>query len=182
MVCGVAAGLAEYFDVNPMVVRAGWIVMACLSFGVAILGYIVLCIVLEDEEAAAAEPLGTGRAASRSERPRARAGLATETLSDEARVLFEVRRELGPEYEDELLDSFVDKVEEALKSRETHTRTRGDRSRNSIVPSALLGIGLATAAVSFGLLPWSAWVAACALLAVGAGAILLTRRAGDEGR
>jgi len=47
---------------------------------------------------------------------------------------------------------------------------------------ALLGIGLATAAVSFGLLHWSAWVAACALLTVGAGVILLSRRVGDGGR
>jgi hypothetical protein len=46
----------------------------------------------------------------------------------------------------------------------------------------VLDIGLATAAVSFGLLPWSAWVAACALLMVGAGIILLSRRAADEGR
>ena len=82
----------------------------------------------------------------------------------------------------DLIDSFVDKVEEALKSRETHARIRGERSRNSIVPSALLGIGLATAVVSFGLFPWSAWVAACALLTVGAGVIPLSRRVGDGGR
>ena len=36
-------------------------------------------------------------------------------LREEARILLEVRRELGPEYEDEQIDSFIEKVNTRLQ-------------------------------------------------------------------
>lgn len=50
---GVAGGLAEYFDVDPLLVRILIVVLA-LGFGVVIVGYILLAIWMpkpaEDEE------------------------------------------------------------------------------------------------------------------------------------
>ncbi|MDT7857677.1 PspC domain-containing protein [Rubrivirga sp. S365] len=49
-VSGVAAGMANYFGLDPTVVRIGWVVAAIFSQGAAILPYILLSMILPDEE------------------------------------------------------------------------------------------------------------------------------------
>jgi phage shock protein C len=44
-IAGVCAGLAEYFDLDPMIIRLCWI-LAVLFAGTGILAYIILWIVL----------------------------------------------------------------------------------------------------------------------------------------
>jgi hypothetical protein len=56
-------------------------------------------------------------------------------LNDEARRLLEVRRELGPEYEEQLVESFADKVEESMKGR----RAVQGRARSVDTSETLLG-------------------------------------------
>ncbi|MDA1240467.1 MAG: PspC domain-containing protein [Chloroflexi bacterium] len=53
MISGVAGGIAEYFDLDPVLVRVALVVLAFVSGGAAILGYIVAWIVM---------PEGDGRA------------------------------------------------------------------------------------------------------------------------
>lgn len=45
MLCGVCGGIAEYFDIDPTLVRVGWILFACLG-GSGILAYIAAAIVM----------------------------------------------------------------------------------------------------------------------------------------
>ncbi len=46
---GVCGGIAEYFDIDSTIVRLLFIVLALSSFGVAILAYVVLALVLAEE-------------------------------------------------------------------------------------------------------------------------------------
>ena len=45
MLLGVCAGIAEYFDIDPNVVRILW-VMFCLLGGSGILGYIIAAVIM----------------------------------------------------------------------------------------------------------------------------------------
>jgi len=45
MIAGVAGGLAEYFDIDPVLTRAGFVILT-LSGGLGILTYIVLWIIM----------------------------------------------------------------------------------------------------------------------------------------
>ncbi len=48
MLCGVCAGLAEYFDIDPTIVRVLWAVIS-LGYGIGILAYIVCAVVFPDK-------------------------------------------------------------------------------------------------------------------------------------
>ena len=45
MLCGVCGGIAEYFDLDPSMVRLGWIVFCALG-GSGVLAYIIAAIVI----------------------------------------------------------------------------------------------------------------------------------------
>lgn len=47
-VCGVCAGVAEYFDIDPTIVRIVWAV-AALGYGVGVLAYILCAIIFPDK-------------------------------------------------------------------------------------------------------------------------------------
>ena len=42
---GVAGGLAEFFDIDPVLVRVGWALLTVATVGIAALAYLVLVIV-----------------------------------------------------------------------------------------------------------------------------------------
>ena len=47
-ICGVCGGIAEYFDIDPTIVRLIWV--ACiLGAGTGILAYFIAAIVMDDE-------------------------------------------------------------------------------------------------------------------------------------
>ena len=48
MLCGVCTGLAEYFDIDPTIVRVLWAVVS-LGYGIDLLAYIVCAIVFPDK-------------------------------------------------------------------------------------------------------------------------------------
>ena len=48
ILCGVCAGLAEYFDIDPTIVRVLWAVVS-LGYGIGLLAYIVCAIVFPDK-------------------------------------------------------------------------------------------------------------------------------------
>ena len=184
ILCGVSGGLAEYFDVDPSLVRVGWIVLACFTFGAAGLAYLLLCAVLPYEQEVATEPSNTTYNPSRRGDPGPSVEVSNEELTREARVLLEIRKELGPDYDDELLDSFVEKAEEALKSRRFKTVRQTDasagRARAPVaLPLLIVGIGAAILLANFGSFSSLAWIVLCPLLLTGAGTIILLRRAGN---
>ena len=47
-VCGVCGGIADYFDIDPTIVRLIWAVFT-LAGGSGILAYIIAAIVMDDE-------------------------------------------------------------------------------------------------------------------------------------
>jgi phage shock protein C len=49
MIAGVCGGLAEYFDLDPTLVRVGYVLLSVLSAGFpGLLVYIVLAIIMPD--------------------------------------------------------------------------------------------------------------------------------------
>ncbi len=60
MLGGVCGGLGEYFDIDPVIVRIVFVVLA-LANGIGILAYLVLWIVMPQESEAGAPPRATIR-------------------------------------------------------------------------------------------------------------------------
>lgn len=48
MVCGVCGGIAKYFDLDPSLVRLGWILFVALG-GSGIIAYIIAAVVIPYE-------------------------------------------------------------------------------------------------------------------------------------
>jgi len=46
---GVAGGMADYLDVDPVLVRVGWVVLCFATAGVAFVAYIVMALVMPRE-------------------------------------------------------------------------------------------------------------------------------------
>ncbi|MDD6312285.1 MAG: PspC domain-containing protein [Firmicutes bacterium] len=50
MLCGVCAGIADYFQIDPTIVRLGTVVLCCMA-GTGIIAYIVGAIIIPEEPA-----------------------------------------------------------------------------------------------------------------------------------
>jgi phage shock protein C len=48
MICGVCSGIAEYFNVDPSLVRIGWLLFM-FAAGTGLLAYIVAAIILPNK-------------------------------------------------------------------------------------------------------------------------------------
>ena len=48
MLAGVCAGIAEYFDIDPTLVRLGWVVLSFIGFS-GVLAYIIAAIIIPKE-------------------------------------------------------------------------------------------------------------------------------------
>jgi phage shock protein C len=48
MLCGVCGGIAEYFNIDPTLVRLGWVIFS-LAGGSGVLAYIIAAIIIPDE-------------------------------------------------------------------------------------------------------------------------------------
>jgi len=42
MIGGVCAGIADYFNVDPTLVRLFWVLMTIFSFGTGVFGYLIM--------------------------------------------------------------------------------------------------------------------------------------------
>lgn len=49
MICGVCGGVAEYFNIDPTLIRLGFVLAACASFGMMVLGYFVAAVIIPDK-------------------------------------------------------------------------------------------------------------------------------------
>jgi phage shock protein PspC (stress-responsive transcriptional regulator) len=47
---GVAGGLAEYFDIDPVLIRVGWVLLTVATGGIGLLVYIVMAIVTPESK------------------------------------------------------------------------------------------------------------------------------------
>ena len=46
MICGVCGGMAEYFEMDPTVMRVLWVLAGLITGGTAVLAYIIACFVI----------------------------------------------------------------------------------------------------------------------------------------
>ena len=58
-VAGICAGLAEYLEIDPVLMRVAWVVLAFVSVGLAVLLYAVLIFVIPNEDELPREPAQT---------------------------------------------------------------------------------------------------------------------------
>lgn len=50
VLCGVCAGIAEYFNVDPVLIRVIWVLLIC-CFGTGILAYLICACVMPEQPA-----------------------------------------------------------------------------------------------------------------------------------
>ena len=43
---GVCGGIAEYFNIDPTLIRLAWIILTCMNCGTGIVAYIIAAIVI----------------------------------------------------------------------------------------------------------------------------------------
>ena len=51
MIGGVCAGLGNFLDVDPTIIRLGWAILTILSIGVGIIAYLVAWAIIPEEKA-----------------------------------------------------------------------------------------------------------------------------------
>jgi phage shock protein C len=44
--CGVCAGIAEYFELDPTIIRLLWVVLTFCSFGTALIAYFICALII----------------------------------------------------------------------------------------------------------------------------------------
>jgi hypothetical protein len=83
---------------------------------------------------------------------------------DELRHAVDTRRELGPDYEDPIADSFIAKLEQRMDSRDSQLKRRRDHQKELILGAMGIGVPLLVIAGVFGGIWGIALV--CGMLAV----------------
>ncbi len=48
MICGVCAGVAEYFKLDPTVVRLAWVVASCFGFA-GVIAYVAAVLIIPEK-------------------------------------------------------------------------------------------------------------------------------------
>lgn len=48
MVSGVCGGIAEYFGLDPTLVRVGWVILSVFTVGTGFIGYIVMAVIVPE--------------------------------------------------------------------------------------------------------------------------------------
>lgn len=43
---GVCGGIAEYLSLDPTIVRVGWVIFTCCSFGAGVFAYIIISLIM----------------------------------------------------------------------------------------------------------------------------------------
>lgn len=46
MICGVCGGIAEYFNIDPTLVRLAWVILSVFGWGAGVLAYIIAAIII----------------------------------------------------------------------------------------------------------------------------------------
>lgn len=167
MLGGVSAGLASYFDIDPVLVRLLWVLGAVFTGGMLALAYIVLWIVVPEE----------GYAGPPSEVVRDNVNeMATEArrMADEVREAF--RRDPSsaepapPGEETGMAPQTPIEVVPPVEAQETR------RHRSMMAGVILLVLGVLFLAGNVGLSRWFNWEIYWPVLLVALGALLLWNR------
>ena len=49
MICGVCGGIAEYFNIDPTLIRLGGALLACMSCGTGLLVYFIAAVIIPEQ-------------------------------------------------------------------------------------------------------------------------------------
>ena len=60
MLCGVCGGIAEYFDIDPTLVRLAWVILTCFG-GAGIWAYIIAAIIIPKKITESQDPICNGQ-------------------------------------------------------------------------------------------------------------------------
>jgi phage shock protein PspC (stress-responsive transcriptional regulator) len=178
MWAGVAGGMAEYFDLDPALVRLLWVAAAVVSGGLAVPVYILAWIILPRDDRPPV--VGTGAWRDWSQEFHAE----TQRLADEARhVADEVRHapKSAPSSEQRpaSAEHGASASEEAWWQSEPHLerhRHHGRHPRSAGI--VLVGLGVLLLAANAGIFSWIEWRTMWPLIFIGLGVILLARQTG----
>jgi len=141
LIFGVSGGLAERLGVDPVAVRIGWLVACLFTAGGAAILYVGMGMLI---------PMGPSDRTEVVRPDPKRKRLSPVELREESRILLEVRKELGPEYEDEMIDSFLEKIETRLQPPPApRLGHRLRRFGHKVFWLGILTTGLALFAVAF---------------------------------
>ena len=55
IVCGVCGGIADYFNIDPTIVRLIWVIVTCVSKGIAIIAYIICAIIMQERPSSSSD-------------------------------------------------------------------------------------------------------------------------------
>lgn len=155
MISGVSGGIADYFDVDPVLVRVAWLLLAFLTAGVFAVAYLLLWIIVPLEE--------TRLGISPKTHP-------TEPETPSPETPFNERESSDPP---ELAATGA----EPTRAGETPRRRLRRRDRHVWVGVLLILIGLVLLMDNLNLIWWLNWRTFWPALLVGLGAILLWQRA-----
>jgi phage shock protein PspC (stress-responsive transcriptional regulator) len=174
MWAGVAGGMAEYFDLDPSLVRLMWVAAAVVSGGLAVPVYILAWIILPRDDRA---PMtgATGGHVWRDWSDEFHS--ETQRLADEARrVADDVRR--PPKTGQESV-SATTPPEEAWWTSERYVerhRHHGHHPRSTGI--VLVALGVLLLAANAGIFSWIEWRTMWPMIFIGIGVLLLARQTG----
>ncbi len=172
MWAGVAGGMAEYFDLDPALVRLMWVAAAVVSGGLAVPVYILAWIILPRDDRTAAPGGHVWRDWSDEFHSE------TQRLADEARrVADDVRR--APKTGEESVGAGAAPTTEdwwrSEKYVEPH-RQHGHHPRSTGI--VLVALGVLLLAANAGIFSWIEWRTMWPVIFIGVGLLLLARQTG----
>ena len=144
---GVAGGLAEYFNVDSVLVRLAFVVTV-FAGGAGLLAYIVLAIIMPKEEASAAEPVEVMR----------------ENLEDIGNQAAEAGRRLG------------EAVRGAPSTGQAGGPVASGDGRHRTFGLILIGVGIVLLLANLGVFWWFNWANFWPLILIALGIALLAGR------
>jgi hypothetical protein len=83
---------------------------------------------------------------------------------DELRASLEARRELGPEFDDELVEAFASRIEQRLQGRPQPARAQRSRDHETAIAIVSMGVAIPLIAIAGNFAGLAGIVAVCAAL------------------
>jgi len=128
---GVCAGVAEYFEVDPTLVRLIWVVFT-FAGGAGILAYIIAAIIMP-EAPTGSQPIIRKKKSENQPHP----------MNDNGEVsITEIEEDLDQDYVDELADEYVDEASEDEFYETEEVDKKKDDKNSMVLGVALILIGL----------------------------------------
>ena len=111
VLCGVCGGIAEYFNVDPVLIRLGMVLFICASVGTGLLAYFIASVIMPDQIFGAILLEKEGDALNMKQKKITREEIPS--MEEKDRMKYEIAEELG------LLDQVLEEGWKSLSSKET---------------------------------------------------------------